>query len=81
MLINRIRTPRFIDEGCSVGANMKYEKPKLIELKTTTAVGGEDCTPTGSAALDKCQMGGTATAGDCDTGSVANVCKTGGSGN
>ncbi len=54
-----------------------YEKPRLLGLNASTAVGGVDCVPTGSLAADKCQSGGTATSGDCDSGSSANVCKTG----
>ncbi len=67
------------EDSLLMGAIMKYEKPKLIELKTTTAVGGQDCIA-GPTALDKCQNGGGAAAGDCDSGNRANICKAGGVG-
>ncbi len=56
---------------------MIYEKPRLIGLGSSTARGGVDCVPTGGTAADKCQAGGAASAGDCDTGGSAGVCKTG----
>jgi len=56
---------------------MKYEKPRLIKLGSSTAMGG-DCVPTGSLASTKCQAGAVASQGDCDNGTTANICKKGG---
>lgn len=56
---------------------MIYERPRLVPFKATTAKGGIDCVA-GPTAVDKCQNGGTATSGDCDTGNRANHCKAGG---
>jgi len=56
---------------------MIYEKPRLVELGSSTAMGGIDCVP-GSTAIDKCQNGGSALLGDCQQGSSALKCKPGG---
>lgn len=56
---------------------MKYEKPRLIKLDSSTAMGA-DCVPQGSLADTKCQAGVVATGGDCDDGTTANICKKGG---
>ncbi len=57
---------------------MIYEKPRLIELSSSTARGGADCLD-GSSAPDKCTQGGSATAGDCVAGGDAgSKCDTGG---
>lgn len=55
---------------------MIYEKPRLIELGPSTAMGGIDCL-FGSIAVDKCDSGGSALAGDCQSGSFAGKCKPG----
>ncbi len=57
---------------------MIYEKPRLIELGPSTARGGDDCTPAGTA-VDKCTGGGLALQGDCVVGGGAgSKCDTGG---
>ena len=66
--------------GDDMDKKITCEKPRLLGLNASTAVGGIDCVPTGSAATDKCQSGGSATGGDCDSGGIAIVCKPGSSG-
>lgn len=60
---------------------MIYEKPRIIDLSSSTARGGDDCTPVGPAAFDKCQAGVSAPGGDCIGGGVPGTkCATGAGG-
>ncbi len=60
---------------------MIYEKPRIIDLSSSTARGGDDCIGVGPVAIDKCQAGVNAVAGDCIAGGIPGTkCATGAGG-